>query len=276
MPDYSALLPSHHYVQRRVSTEGVRSFKCPHHTCYNCFEFYGAKDAFDLVKCIYCPRALHANCVIPGSRFNSRCVVCPLHPTSPLPSTEVTHKEVNNEFSLFWEQLAIPDVVPDAEDPFDNHFKLQRHIKESYNEQPLTFKMIHKNDYEFMIANNRTAPPGFVPEVACECTVVCDDHCLNRILRIECCDITSKRGRSSECDSSSICALGAGCTNRAIQQRKYAKTEAFREFQMGWGLRAKESIPGGGLVMEYVGEVIDFAEVHRRMTSQREVRVPCL
>lgn len=249
----------------------MRNFKCPLHTCFNCFEFYGPKDPADLVKCIYCPRALHGNCMIPGSRFNSRCLVCPLHPTLHLPSTKVTRGEVNNEFSLFWEQLAIPDETPNPKDPFASHFKLPRHVKESYYEQPLTFKMISKNDYEFMSANNRPYPPGFVPEVACECTKVCDEHCLNRILRIECCDV--KRGaRSSESDCSSICALGAGCTNRAIQQRKYAKTEAFREFQMGWGLRAKEDIGGGALVMEYVGEVIDFAEVHRRMTSQREVR----
>lgn len=248
----------------------MRNFKCPLHSCFNCFEFYGAKDAADLVKCIYCPRALHVNCMIPGSRFNSKCVVCPLHPEKHLPSTEITRKEVNNEFSLFWEQLAIPDAIPDVNNLSHNHFRLQRHIKESYNEQPLTFKMISSNDYEFMTANNRTAPPGFIPEVACECKEVCGEHCLNRVLRIECCD-TKRRG-SSETSACSICPVGSGCTNRVIQQRKYAKTEAFREFQMGWGLRAKEAIGDGALVMEYVGEVIDFAEVHRRMASQRQVR----
>lgn len=69
----------------------------------------------------------------------------------------------------------------------------------------------------------------------------CGDDCLNRILRIECCDTKIKaaagegRGSGDRC----ICAIGSGCANRALQSRKYAKTEPFREFQMGWGLRAK-------------------------------------
>jgi hypothetical protein len=80
---------------------------------------------------------------------------------------------------------------------------------------------------------------GFVPEVACECTIDCGDDCLNRILRIECCD-TKIRGRDASGDQC-ICAIGGKCMNRAIQSRKYAKTEPFREFQMGFGLRAKVS-----------------------------------
>jgi hypothetical protein len=81
---------------------------------------------------------------------------------------------------------------------------------------------------------------GFVPEVACECTIDCGDDCLNRILRIECCD-TKIRGRDDSGDQC-ICAIGGKCMNRAIQSRKYAKTEPFREFQMGFGLRAKVGV----------------------------------
>jgi len=208
--------------------------------------------------------------VVPGSRFNSRCVVCPLHPTLLLPSLEITRKLDNNEYSLFWEQLAIPDIYPDAENTADNHYKLQKHIKESFSEQPVNFKLIQRNDWDYMA--DKTIPAGFVPEVVCECSVTCGEHCLNRILRIECCD---SKGRS-ENTSNSICKIGTHCTNRAIQTRKYARTEVFREFQMGWGLRAKDAVVSGALIMEYVGEVIDHAEVHRRMTSQKEVSVVLL
>ena len=265
-PDYSALQPSTHYKLSRVATENVLNFKCPLHCCFNCVEFYGPKDTNDLNPCIYCPRAFHTKCVVPGSRFNSRCVVCPRHPTEPLPSTDITAKVVTNEYSVFWEQLAIPDIYPDPENVHDNHFKLQKHIKESFAEQPMNFKMISRNDYDFM--QDKTLPVGFVPEVACECKITCDEHCLNRILRIECCDV---KGTRNDNDSGNICNIGAGCSNRVLQQRKYAKTEVFREFQMGFGLRAKEAVEDGALIMEYVGEVIDLAEVHRRMTSQREV-----
>jgi hypothetical protein len=74
--------------------------------------------------------------------------------------------------------------------------------------------------------------------------VDCGEDCLNRILRIECCDTKIKaaagegRGSGDQC----ICAIGGRCSNRALQNRKYAKTEPFREFQMGWGLRAKVGV----------------------------------
>jgi hypothetical protein len=62
------------------------------------------------------------------------CLLCPLHPEAPLPSHDVRRNPLLaagkktapvNEFSLFWEQLAIPEDTPDPADPFDNHFKLQ-------------------------------------------------------------------------------------------------------------------------------------------------------
>ena len=39
---------------------------------------------------------------------------------------------------------------------------------------------------------------------------------------------------------------------------------------MGFGLRAKEEIREGSLVLEYIGEVIDTAEMRRRMENQRK------
>lgn len=146
------------------------------------------------------------------------------------------------------------------------------HVKDAAEDVPQTFVKIARNDYDsypegaclaclrssavpvriyenyfgthalFYCERPHTGKPlqTFVPEVACECTVDCGENCFNRILRIECCD-TKIRGGGSERETGDrcICAVGAGCTNRALQNRKYAKTEPFREFQMGWGLRAK-------------------------------------
>jgi len=41
---------------------------------------------------------------------------------------------------------------------------------------------------------------------------------------------------------------------------------------MGWGLRSKAPVSAGSLVIEYLGEIIDFAEVQRRMTQQCQER----
>ena len=66
------------------------SFQCPYHFCDTCHHFYGKRGggpAF-LYKCLNCPRAFHINCIPPGSRYNSLCLLCPKHPQSFLPPTE--------------------------------------------------------------------------------------------------------------------------------------------------------------------------------------------
>jgi hypothetical protein len=119
---------------QKVERDHMLSFKCPRHACFNCFEFHGATDSFDLTACLACPRAFHTNCILPGSRFNSMCVLCPLHPDAPLPSHDVRlnpkvagakKAAPTNEYSAFWDMLAIPEEMPDPADPCANHFKLQ-------------------------------------------------------------------------------------------------------------------------------------------------------
>lgn len=88
---------------------------------------------------------------------------------------------------------------------------------------------------------------------------------MNRILKIECCD--SGDGGSK----SSVCSIGGGhCGNRLFRDKTWAKTERFKEHAMGWGLRAKQEIKEGQLVIEYIGEVIDEIEMRRRMEHQRK------
>lgn len=70
-----------------------------------------------------------------------------------------------------------------------------------------------------------------------------------------------------ECNDSN-CSLGENCGNRWFQNRQYALTEKFQEFQRGWGLRSLQTIPAGGFVVEYLGEVIDREEALHRMKEQ--------
>lgn len=199
------------YEIKRVSVLNCLTFKCPQHYCNNCYDFYGAKDGCDINKCLACARAFHVNCIPPGSRFNSVCLLCPRHPDDPLPSHEMRldprtkrPKSTSNMFTQFWEQLAIPDVLPNANDPYDNHFKLQQHIRDDVAGAAAPFTVISRNDYSFMAGKNTA--PKFIPEVRCECKIDCDENCLNRILRIECCDTKIKTaGESGDMVSTRVC-----------------------------------------------------------------------
>lgn len=252
------------------------SFRCTLHQCDTCFEFYGNVASNDLNPCILCPRAFHTNCIPPGARYNSVCVLCPLHENEPLPSQDITtlrrskktenstlvtaEKNAAGVVPLFFEQLAIPETIPEENNVLDHHFKLPKHIKEDVESNPVTYSKIRGNDYETLPGGISAAQTSFVPEVCCECTEKCDENCFNRLLSIECC----------ETKGYSICALGKkDCGNRVLQQKKYAESEIFREGFMGFGLRAKSYTPKNTLVIEYIGEIIDQTETHRRMEEQR-------
>ncbi|VDP16516.1 unnamed protein product [Echinostoma caproni] len=79
----------------------------------------------------------------------------------------------------------------------------------------------------------------------------CGPGCINRALNVEC---------------GSLCPAGRFCSNRQFKERFYAPTEPFYSGPgKGWGLRATEDIPRNSFIIEYVGEVINFAEFRRRV-----------
>ena len=56
-------------------------------------------------------------------------------------------------------------------------------------------------------------------DVQCNCTIQCDENCLNRMLKIECCEI----------GSISLCGLGdKNCGNRQFASRQYVKVQPFK------------------------------------------------
>lgn len=284
-----------HVTSTKVETF---TFKCPFHYCDTCYDFYHDKESKSLITCMLCPKAYHMNCVEPGSRFNALFLICPLHPNEALPAAEsqkfsfeeqlldsnpnkkrkngkteatITSKKKTkaaerSDADLFFEQIVLSDEFPNAKKLMDNHYRLQKHLIEDMNIIPSTFKLIQKNDYD-TLPNKDKMYTAHIPEEPCNCTEICDDSCINRILRIECFDKLKKNLVNPNC-SGSICRVGSQCTNRALQNRDYAKVKVFQEHAMGKGLKAAENIRCGALVIEYIGEIIDYQEVQRRMSEQ--------
>ena len=108
-------------------------------------------------------------------------------------------------------------------------------------------------------ASSKVQIPLHIPDERCECIDECGEHCLNRVSKIECYEKTPKE---------SICNVGKDCGNRHFTNREYVKVQPFQENGMGWGLKAKEDVPAGTLVIEYIGEIITEAQMIRRMTLQ--------
>ena len=52
---------------------------------------------------------------------------------------------------------------------------------------------------------------------------------------------------------------------RRFQLRQWARSEIRAAGKKGWGLFATDAIDKGAFVIEYVGEIIDMAEAHRRL-----------
>lgn len=282
------------------------SFRCPRHCCDTCFEFHGCVDSSDLCHCHYCPRAFHSNCIPPASRYNTVCLVCPLHPLDILPGdagllrqpkvnkssgnlgngnskagsqtgikTEVGGEgededededkgsEANSHIISFFEQLVLPDLHPDADQIFDNHFRLPLYLKGEIESIPPTFTLISKNNWENFPPHKY--PPIVIPDSGCDCTTTCLGNCYNRATRVECCGMRAK----DRDYTGPICRVGRDCGNRALQNKEYVKVKVFQEGDMGLGLRAMEAVQAGKLVIEYVGEIIDEDEMVRRMENQR-------
>lgn len=100
------------------------------------------------------------------------------------------------------------------------------------------------------------APPT---ENGCFCPLIegepgCVAGCMNRALNVEC--------------VAGLCACGVHCTNQRFQRRSYAAVMPFRTADRGWGLVALEDIARGRFVVEYVGEVVDAAELARRVEAR--------
>lgn len=253
-------------------------FRCPQHYCSTCDHFFNTtkmdrtkKFHTELFECIACPKAYHINCIPPGTRFNSCCLLCDAHPNRILPSREPITRAFRGAAGVL-EQMGIPENPPDLEDPTDHHFKLPLQLREevSLEAAPAPFKKITNLDYDTLPGKAKGAPDHPPSGGTCQCVDRCDEYCWNRLLKIEC---FGKRRDGSGGDEEggacrTNCNVGPDCGNRMFTKRQYAKQKRFREHAMGMGMKAAEDIPEGALVCEYVGEVVNEAEMIRRMEWQ--------
>ena len=90
--------------------------------------------------------------------------------------------------------------------------------------------------------------------MVCGCSrdqkVPCGEGCINRELFQECSEV--------------YCPHGSRCTNRRFQLKQYAPLDVLRAGRKGFGLFAKEDLPAGTFLIEYVGEVLEEEEYERR------------
>ncbi|CAD5116026.1 DgyrCDS4959 [Dimorphilus gyrociliatus] len=87
----------------------------------------------------------------------------------------------------------------------------------------------------------------------------CGDDCINRMLQIEC--------NRSQCKWKDL------CSNQRFSKHEYPKTETFDAGLKGKGLKALEDIYAGGFIIEYVGEVIHFKNMHKRLKEYKKQKL---
>ena len=83
----------------------------------------------------------------------------------------------------------------------------------------------------------------------------CGHDCLNRTSFMHC--------------APKKCPCGELCTNRPFYKLETPKLDMILTDNKGWGVQAAEPIEKGTFVVEYAGEVIDEAEMSRRMAESR-------
>jgi hypothetical protein len=159
-------------------------------------------------------------------------------------------------YHLFWDQMTLPEEYPIKSAVFDNHFKLPTEILTSINKEPAAFKTISRLNYDMLPLKEKSAPTHYHSDL-CSCIGTCTSSCFNALSRIEC--------TAENCNVG-----GMNCGNRPYNFPKGFRTQRYFDVNMGWGLKALESIPAGELVIEYIGEVIDDNETKRRLVNQRK------
>jgi hypothetical protein len=251
------------------------TINCPRHSCDTCTSFYttlksgkSAKQkagSRQLWTCIRCPRAFHTNCVPPGTRNNENALLCERHEDVTLPDPEFVFScDANNQqLAAVWDsmRLALPKAPPREDKKSESHYRLPQYFVGDVSSHPPEYQMILRLDYSTLPGGEKGVP-HHISEAACECSERCDENCVNRLLKIECCE--KPKGLGGD-----ICAVGGNCGNRQFKNKEYTKIQVFQEAGMGWGCRALQEVCKGTLIIEYIGEVINTAEMQKRNTDQR-------
>lgn len=138
----------------------------------------------------------------------------------------------------------------------DNHGNDEKKIDKKPNENKVRlYQPIKKN--EFVGRKHVKLKYDDIPR--CNCKIIdgkpgcIDNSCINRALHIEC--------------TPGTCPCGDLCMNQRFQKREYVRLKKIKTEKKGYGLLANEDIRMGEFIIEYVGEVIDNAELEKRLNE---------
>lgn len=105
---------------------------------------------------------------------------------------------------------------------------------------------------------------GLSPLVSMECdcseeldetgnNIACleNSDCINRLTLIECDDDN--------------CNCGENCQNQRFQKHQFADITVFSTDKKGFGIRADQELVTNDFIIEYIGEILDEAELHQRL-----------
>eukprot|EP00794_Sanderia_malayensis_P017709 gene17709-19478_t len=160
--------------------------------------------------------------------------------------TEIVNAEINTNLS---------SSSVDTSTELLGDVSFQSSIDDEDETEPPQYDIASDNVY--LINKKKSRMHKEVRRMKCDCTyepdesgfVGCGAGCMNRLLMIEC---------------GSKCNCGEFCTNKNFQRGCRYNLEVFKAGKKGWGLKAQEKIEEGSFVIEYCGEVVNYAEFMKR------------
>lgn len=141
-------------------------------------------------------------------------------------------------------------------------------IQQEVHSKPPVYTHVHSNQYDPKNRPKRHPPTGEF----CSCipkddpsAPICDDHCINRIMGVEC--IARTETKSGQKNPYANCNHTDDCGNRQLGRRQFARCKPKREKGKGWGLVSIDGVKKGQLVQEYAGEIIDEKTKRERLDA---------
>lgn len=137
--------------------------------------------------------------------------------------------------------------------------KLQRDLALRKTEKPPPYIRIRINR---PVKNVKPSDLNVSNTNACNCREYmpnpcgANSDCLNRLLLTEC--------------DPDVCPAKTKCQNQRFDKRLYPPLMPYKTASRGWGLKSSEPLVKGQFVIEYVGELIDQEEYHRRIGNMNK------
>jgi hypothetical protein len=272
--------------------DGQRGKICPRHRCASCKEKAppGQRSSQLIASaCIKCNMVWHKKClpvetvvVLDIDAPHPLAVCCDNHPEEQAYIRKKNEEKCDNLklatlSSVVQDERGLllnPDcpfevneiTVPyktwrEALDGWDNwtlgKYRLRADVAQcgGVKDRPAPFTLVKRNVWRAPRPRKLDSDEQDLQMCNCKPGSDCGDSCVNRSLKIEC--------------NPAMCVNGRNCTNRALQQRSYAKLRLFKSALCGYGMKTLEDVNPGQLVQEYVGEVVTTGEMHNRLATYR-------